>query len=115
MEESKAGNHVRAENDRETADDFSEPNINGGVGQFNGHNGYRHTFNHHDGNGHSMQQGSGLRSRSLTEVQKSIYSTVHPQKIQYFHATSLPLITQYRCKGPVVSIVICPQTSLRIF
>ena len=32
----------------------SEPNL----GQFNGHNnGYRHTLNHHDGNGHSMQQG----------------------------------------------------------
>ena len=34
----------------------SEPNI-AGHGQFNGHNGYRHTFNHHDGNGHAVQQG----------------------------------------------------------
>ena len=44
----------------------SEPNIAGG-GQFNGHNGYRHTFNHHDGNGHSMQQGGSGRRLTLLE------------------------------------------------
>ena len=44
----------------------SEPNIAGG-GQFNGHNGYRHTFNHHDGNGHSMQQGGSSRQLTLLE------------------------------------------------